>query len=135
VGSSVLEHFPSSHLSPNTLAYDLLCGEGAATEPRTTRGRHPERLKPPDSRVKDPEISVGASALDDPPIILSSLGHLDRLGLAFTIADADAREVEPSGIEARRPCMHDFVAAVAVVYVVFGCSGLSCDFVAAVAVV
>ena len=63
--------------------YDLLCGEGAATEPRTTHGRHPEHLKPPDSRVKDMEISVGPSALDDPPIILSSLGHLNHLELAI----------------------------------------------------
>ena len=50
---SVLERFSSSRLSPNTIAYDLLCGEGAATEPRTIDGHHRERLKQPDSRVED----------------------------------------------------------------------------------
>jgi hypothetical protein len=93
---SVHERFSSSHLSPNTLACDLLCGEGAATEPHTTNGRHHERSKP----VEDPKKSEGVLALDDSHILFSSLGDLNRLGLAFTIADADAREVEPSGIEA-----------------------------------
>ena len=97
---SVLERFSSSHLSPNTIAYDLLCGEGAATGPHTTDGHHRERLKQPDSRVEDPEKSEGVLALDDSHILFGSPGDLNRLGVAFTIADADAREVEPSGIEA-----------------------------------
>ena len=97
---SVLERFSSSRLSPNTIAYDLLCGEGAATELHTTDGHHRERLKQPDSRVEDPEKSEGVLALDDSHILFGSPGDLNRLWVAFMIADVDAREVEPWGIEA-----------------------------------
>ena len=95
--SSSFSPFPSP---PDTLVRNLSCGEGAATERRTTDDRHPEHLKPPDSRVEDLEKSGGASALDDSPILLSSPGDLDRLGLGCTVADADARELEPSSVDA-----------------------------------
>ena len=100
VAPFALEHLSSSHLSPNTFAYDLLCREGATTESHTTNGCHRERLKPLDSRVEDPEKSEGVLALDDSHILFSSAGGLDPLRLGFTIGDADAREVGPSGIEA-----------------------------------
>ena len=95
---------PSSSSSPfpspsDTLVRNLSCGEGAATEQRTTDGPHPEHLKLPDLRVEDLEKSGGASALDDSPILVGSPGDFDRLGLACTVANVDVRELEPSSVD------------------------------------
>jgi len=81
--------------------HNLSYGEGISTERRTTDDRHPEQyLKPPDLRVEDLEKLGGASALDDSPILLGSPGDLDRLRLVCTVSNADARELEPSSVDA-----------------------------------
>ena len=86
---------------PDTLARDNPPGKGAATERHATEARRPEPLKPPDLPTDDLEKSGEASALDD-----SSMPHgggpgdLDSLGLAWTVADMEARKVEPSGVDA-----------------------------------
>jgi len=61
----------------------------------------PEPLKPPDLPMDDLEKSGGASALDDSSMLHGGgPGDLDSLGLAWTVADMEARKVEPSGVDA-----------------------------------
>ncbi len=61
----------------------------------------PEPLKPPDLPMDDLEKSGGASALDDSSMLHGGgPGDLDSLGLAWTVADMEARKVEPSDVDA-----------------------------------
>jgi len=101
---SAPQNFPSSFSPfpspPDTLAHkNLSRGEGAASEWRAI-DIHPERWKPPDLPVENLEESGGASASDDSPILHGSAGGLDCLGLARVVADADAKELEPSSVDA-----------------------------------
>ena len=103
---STPQHFSFSPSLPIPLPLDTLvhknppCGEGAATERRTTKGHHPKPWKPPDAQAEDLHESGGASASDDPPILLGCLGDPDPFGLAGMAVNADVGEVEPSRIDA-----------------------------------
>jgi hypothetical protein len=46
------------------------------------------------------EKSEGAPESDDSRILHGSTRDLDRFGLAFMVANADLREVQPSGVDA-----------------------------------
>ena len=87
---------PSSFLPPDTLVRENPPGEGAATERRATEDLGPKHLKPPNLRVEDLTKSGGASPSDDSPVPFGSPGDPDSLGFAFTVANTDAKEVEPS---------------------------------------
>jgi len=58
-----------------------------------------QHLKPPKLLAEDLEKSGGASASDDSHILHGNPGDPHPLGLAFTAADADMSEVEPSGVD------------------------------------
>ena len=73
----------------------MLCGEGAATERRTTNDRHPERLNRPDSLEED--LEEGGEHGQHWSINLCP----DTLRLASTAANADmdASEAKPLGVD------------------------------------
>jgi len=102
---STPQHFSFSPSLPIPLPLDTLvrenpsCGEGAATEQRITEVRRPEPWKPPDAQAEDLHESGGASASDDPPILLGCLGDPDPFGLAGMAVNADVGEVKPSRID------------------------------------
>ena len=76
------------------------CGEGAATERHVTEDRCPKPWKPPDVQAEDLQEAGGV-----PPVPGNSPAFPDDvdpypLGLVDLAEDADARKLEPSGIDA-----------------------------------
>ena len=92
-----------SRWSPlDTLALENpLRGEGDATERHPTETHHPKTSKPPPGmHGEDLQESGGVlSVLGNPPTFPGNL-QVDPLRLAGTAQNADAGEVEPSGVDA-----------------------------------
>jgi len=107
VGSELHAALPTPQhfsFSPDTLARENLPhGEAAAIEWHATKdSRRPEPLKLPNEDLQE---SGGASASSDLPFLPgdhSSPGDLDSLGPACTVADVDAKEVEPLCVDAHK---------------------------------
>jgi len=106
---SAPQHLPFSPSPPVPLPLNTLTrknsprGEGAAIERRTTEDRsRPEPLEPPDEDLQE---SGGASTPGDSPFLPGDHGSprdLNSLGPACTVTEADAKEVEPSCVDAHK---------------------------------
>src|SRR5260221_10370363 len=84
----------------DTLVCNLSCGEGAATERRATEDCRPEPSKPLKSQPESlQEAGVVLLVPGDSPALPDDIDP-HPFGLAGMVADADAREVEPSSVDA-----------------------------------
>ena len=89
--------FPFSPFPPDTLVRENPPGEGAAIERRATEDLRPERLKPPDAQAEDQREAGGVPSIPgESPVALEVI---DPFGSAGMAENADAGEVEPSGVD------------------------------------